>query len=299
MLTALPDSPSARAILDESRSCLDDLGVGPVLDDADALRDTTNVQLALLIAGVASARALCSDEHMTPRFVAGHSVGAFAAAVSVGVLTLGEALIAVRLRGELMKDACTVGDWGMAAVTGLPLRTVQQMVLRVHTEDQPVWVANVNSASQTVLSGSILALRTASEVARDAGAADCELLDVAVASHCPLQAATARRLRNHLAGLPPRTPTGHYLTNTRGRSVMSARAILDDLADAVARPVQWFTASRLLPELGVACAVETHPGHVLTQLNTANTPAVLSLSLEDVGLEVTASRVRRGLHDQS
>jgi malonate decarboxylase epsilon subunit len=67
----------------------------------------------------------------------------------------------------------------------------------------------------------------------------------------------------------------------------------------VARPVQWYTASRLLPELGVTCAVETNPGHVLTRLNNANAPAVLSLSLEDVGLEVTASRVRRGLYDQS
>jgi malonyl CoA-acyl carrier protein transacylase len=110
MLAALPDSPAVRAVLDESRSCLDDLGVDSVLDDAGALRDTTNVQLALLIAGVASARALCDDRRLSPRFVAGHSVGAFAAAVSVGVLTLVEALIAVRLRGELMKDACAGRD---------------------------------------------------------------------------------------------------------------------------------------------------------------------------------------------
>ncbi len=92
MLGSLPDSPAVGAVLAESRSCLGSLGVTGDIDDADALSDTTNVQLALLIAGVACARALIDDFGLTPQFVAGHSVGAFAAAVVAGVLTLDEAL---------------------------------------------------------------------------------------------------------------------------------------------------------------------------------------------------------------
>ena len=49
-------------------------------------QSTANVQIALLIAGVACARALTEDHGLTPQFVAGHSVGAFAAAVTAGVL---------------------------------------------------------------------------------------------------------------------------------------------------------------------------------------------------------------------
>ena len=69
-----------------------------------------------------------------------------------------------------------------------------------------------------------------------------------------------------------------------------AEAILDDLARAVAEPVQWYQATRLMPELGVTCAIEMHPGHVLTRLNTANAPGVLSLSLQDNGIEAVARR---------
>jgi malonate decarboxylase epsilon subunit len=294
MLSALPKSPAATAVVDESRSWIEHLGVAaPVDGDAATLHDTANAQLALLIAGVASARALTQDHGVAVQFVAGHSVGAFAAAVTAGVLTLDEALTAVKVRADLMKEACSKGDWGMAAVTGLPTRTTMQLVERLHTDDEPLWVANVNSSTQTVLSGSMTALQDAAVAARTAGAGDYTLLDVAIASHCPLQSGTAARMKAHLAGLPRRPATARYLTNVRGRSVRSADAILDDLADAVAHPVQWYDATRLLPELGVTVAVETQPGHVLTRLNEANAPTVQALSMQDNAIDTVVTRARR------
>jgi len=293
MLGALPKSPAAAAVVDESHSWLERLGVATPIDHAAALYDTTNAQLALLIAGVACARALADDGGLVPHFVAGHSVGAFAAAVTAGVLTLGEAITAVHVRAGLMKEVCSEGDWGMAAVTGLPVRAAVQLAARVHNDDEPLWVANVNSATQTALSGSVAALRDAAAAAEAAGAGDFTLLDVAVASHCPLQSGTAERMKTHLAGLPRRPPTAQYLTNVRGRSVRDADAILDDLADAVAHTVQWYDATRLAPELGVTVAVETQPGHVLTRLNAANAPIVVTLSMQDNGIDAVLARARR------
>ena len=109
------------------------------------------------------------------------------------------------------------------------------MTEQLHTD---VWMANINSATQTVLSGSRAALPLAAQAAEDAGAADFEFLDVAVASHCPLQADTASRMAAHLAALPRRPLKCRYLTNTGGRAVDTADAILTDLAHAVAHPVQ-------------------------------------------------------------
>ena len=57
-----------------------------------------------------------------------------------------------------------------------------------------LWMANVNSATQTVLSGSRAALPRAAQAAEDAGAVDFEILDVAVSSGatsvgtCPMPA---------------------------------------------------------------------------------------------------------------
>lgn len=293
MLHTLPSTPAVSAVLDESRSQLGRLGLTADVDTAAALQDTANVQIALLIAGVACARALSDDHGLTPQFVAGHSVGAFCAAVTAGVITLAEALAAVALRGDLMKEACADGDWGMAAVTGLSTRSACQIAQQVATADDPVWVANINSATQTVFSGTASALRKVADAAKIAGALNYERLDVAVASHCPKQAATAQRMAAHLAGLPRREPTVRYLTNTRGRATTSAQSVLDDLAQAVARTVQWYDATRLMNELGATCAVETEPGHVLTRLLASAAPAVAAISLQDNGLAAAVRRANR------
>jgi malonate decarboxylase epsilon subunit len=181
----------------------------------------------------------------------------------------------------------------MAALTGMPIRAARHLVEQTGTADDPLWLANINSATQTVLSGTAAALQNASHAAKAAGATDFDRLDVEVASHCPLQAETARRLAEHLAGLPPRTTIARYLTNTRGRAITTSTAILDDLARSVAHPVQWYDATRLMRELGATCAIETHPGHVLTRLCTANAPELAALSLQDNGLAAVAARARR------
>jgi malonyl CoA-acyl carrier protein transacylase len=293
MLHTLPNTPAVSGVLDESRSQLTCLGRSADIDTAAALLDTTDVQIALLIAGVGCARALIDDHGLTPQFVAGHSVGAFSAAVTAGVITLAEALAAVALRGHLMKEACADGDWGMAAVSGLPTRPACQIAKQVATADDPVWVANINSATQTVFSGTASALQKVADAARIAGAFNYERLNVAVASHCPKQAATARRMAAHLAGLPRREPTARYLTNTRGRATTSAETVLDDLAQAVAHTVQWYDATRLMGELGASCAIETQPGHVLTRLLPSAAPTVAAISLQDSGLAAAARRAIR------
>jgi malonate decarboxylase epsilon subunit len=293
MLGALPDTAGARAVVAESRSICGELGLPDDLDRPDLLHDTVATQVSLVIAGVGWAQALIADSRLTPRVVAGHSVGAFASAVAAGVLTLREALVAVHLRGESMRAACSGGDWGMAALTGLPTRAVQQLVERIVTPEEPLWIANLNSATQTVLGGTATALNAAHDAARLTGAAAFERLDIAVASHGPVQGETASALRTHLAALPLRSPTARYVTNTGGRVVGTAQAILTDLADSVAHPVRWYDGVRLMAELGVTCSIETAPGHTLTRLVRAGAPDVTALSVSDDGVTAVAARAHR------
>ena len=292
MLRALPVSAAVSEVLDEFHSESKNLGLAGDIDSAEALQSTTCVQVALLIAGVACARALISEHGLTPQFVAGHSVGAFAAAVTSGVMTLRDAMAAVALRGQLMEHACAEGEWGMAALTGLPTRSARQIAEQITTAEEPIWVANINSATQTVFSGSVTALARAADVAKRAGAFNYERLAVSVASHCPKQDGTARQLAAYLADVPRREPTARYLTNVRGRATTSSEVIFDDLARAVACPVQWYDATRLMAELGATCAIETQPGHVLTQLLASAAPRMTAIALQDVDLTTAAHRAR-------
>src|SRR5262249_6900586 len=155
------------------------------------------------------------------------------------------------------------GGWGMAAVTGLPTRAVSTLARRVTTPTEPLWVANINSATETVLGGTVAALTAAENAARHDGAAAFGTLNVAVASHGPVQEAASEAVRAELSTVPLRTPVYRYITNVGGRSVDSAEAVIDDLCDSVARPVRWYDGVRLMAELGVTCTVEVTPGDTL------------------------------------
>ncbi|TGD86725.1 acyltransferase domain-containing protein [Mycolicibacterium sp. CH28] len=289
MLHTLPDTPAARSVLTESSQILEEFGIVDV-DSPETLPDTVATQLALVIAGVACGRSLLDDSGLTAAFVAGHSVGAFAAAVVAHVLTLGEALTAVHLRGTAMRAACAGRDWGMAAVVGLTPTACGRLAAQCSTTREPLWVANVNSGTQTVLAGTETGLDAAAQAARHAGARAFDRLDVRVASHGPVQAGTAETLRAHLATVPRRDPALRYITNSGGRSVCSAQAVLDDLASSVARPVRWYDGVRLMAELGVSAAIETTPGHTLTRLTGAIAPTIAAVALDDTGLAATVAR---------
>ena len=292
MLANLPGSTATQWTLEEAAELFP---VVSELDTAEVLASTTNAQLALLICGVATARTLADDHGLRPDIVAGHSVGAFAAAVGAGVLTFSEAVAAVRLRGDSMARACASGQWGMAALTGLRLRAVRDLV---DAADDKLWIANINAVDQVVLGGTVAALDNARQAARRAGARRFELLDVAVASHGPLQRDTARVVAQHLSTIPHRGQRAAYMTNVGARRIRDdAAAVLDDLATAVAHPVRWFDIMRLLPELGVDATVEMPPGDVLSRLVTATTPALSVFSVTDDELGPITARLRSFLVD--
>ena len=82
-------------------------------------------------------------------------------------------------------------------------------------------------------------------------------------------------------------------TNTGGRVVETAEAILADLAGSVAHPVRWYDGVRLMAELGVTCSIETPPGHTLTRLVRSGAPEITAVSVSDDGLTAVAARAHR------
>lgn len=291
MLHDLPEYPAVKLTLDAAAAIAGDIDE---LDSVVALRSSSNSQLALLICGVATTQAFAEDLDIRPEIVAGHSVGAFAAAVAAGVLTFREALDAVRLRGQLMDQACASGQWGMAAITGLRLRQVRNLLGTLDIDSDHLWIANINSDDQIVIAGTAAGLSSAGQAARRAGARQFQPLDVDIASHGPLQRKTASALAAHLAEIPLRTQSAAYFTNTGARRILNdARLVLDDLAQSVAQPVHWYDIARLLPEFGVTVAVQMPPGHVLSRLAHTAAPQLATLSPADEGVPRTVARLGR------
>ncbi|MGE8098390.1 malonate decarboxylase subunit epsilon [Pseudomonas fluorescens] len=235
-----------------------------LLDSAQALKSTRAVQLCLLIAGTAAARSLL-QQGCTADYVAGLSIGAYPAAVVAGALRFSDALHLVSLRGELMQQAWPQG-YGMTAIIGLDLATVEGLLSRVHSIETPVYLANINADNQMVIAGSDAAMNAVAELARGCGAGVAKRLAVSVPSHCPLLDEPAQVLAEAFAKVPLQLPTIGYLSGSRARPIRSVEALREDLAFNMCRVVDWRGTVQSAYERGVRLHIELPPGAVLTGL---------------------------------
>jgi malonate decarboxylase epsilon subunit len=288
-LHELPDHPVAREMISEASEVLgrDVLE----LDTPEALGSTVAAQLALLIAGATVARVLV-EEGGGADFVAGHSVGAFAAAVAAGALAYPDALRLVDVRGRAMQEAYPRG-YGMGVVVGLDERTVSRLAAESCTPEAPIHAANVNAPLQVSVAGKDDALDRVLVLAREQGARRTRRLAVPVPSHTPLMAPVAAKLERALADVPMDPPTVPYISNVGGRALRDPEEIRDDLARSVERPVRWHDATGLLFELGVRLFVELPPGRVFTDLATAAFPEARAIAVADAGVGSATTLIAR------
>jgi malonate decarboxylase epsilon subunit len=238
------------------------------LDSADALQSTVSVQLALLVVGVATARAF-QRSGLQPLAVAGLSVGAFAAAVAAEALAFPDAIRLVRSRAEQMEQMYPAG-YGLSAIVGLTENHVVRLVNTANSLERPVFVSNINAPKQIVIAGSIEGMKIVLEQALRQGARKAELLEVSVPSHCPLLQPIADSLRGQLRSISLRDPKTIYIANVNARSVRTAQGVAKDLADNIAHGVRWHDATCVAQELGSELFLNVPPGHVLTDLAKEN-----------------------------
>ncbi|MGI2035477.1 malonate decarboxylase subunit epsilon [Rhizobium panacihumi] len=261
-LHALPDVDGVSETLQEAAEALkaDPLS----LDSEESLKSTVNVQLGLLIAGTACARALIY-RGVLPDGVAGISIGSFGAAVAADAIDFADALALVKMRATLMECSYPTG-YGMAAFGGLRQARLEQLVKLAEGANEPLYLANFNAAAEIVVTGASSALERLITLAKDEGARRAQRLDVSVPSHCPLLAPVSTALSKAITQYDIRAPKINYVGNRTARLLRDANAVTDELAGNVSHPVLWHDSTTLLYELGERLFIEMPPGNTLTNL---------------------------------
>ena len=163
---------------------------------------------------------------MKPQWVAGHSLGEYSALVTAGVLSLRDAVVAVRRRGQYMQEAVPVGEGAMAAILALDLAAIEQ-ACREAAQGQVVSPANINSPGQVVIAGHAAAVDRASELCKKAGAKRAIRLPVSAPFHCALMMPAQERLARDLAALSFAAPAVPLVNNVDA-TVVRAAVRLDD-----------------------------------------------------------------------
>ena len=249
----------------------------------DRLNDTRQTQPCLVATSVACLRALEEEldgmgERISPAFVAGHSVGEYAALAAAGALSLADAVRLVARRGELMADARVSG--GMVAVIGLDREGVAAVVSSLGVGDDLV-VANDNAPGQVVISGTPEALALVAEPLRTAGARRSIPLNVSGPFHSPHMAGLGAELARALATAEWHDAEPPVVSNVTGEPVRAAAAIRALLERQVSSPVEWVRSVRRMADEGVDTFVECGPGNALTGMVRRIVPEARTLNVSD------------------
>jgi [acyl-carrier-protein] S-malonyltransferase len=275
--------PAAREVFQEASDALgEDVARLCFEGPEERLRLTVNTQPTILTVSVAALRVLRSEMAIDPVCAAGHSVGEYAALVAAGAMTLRDAVVAVRKRGQFMQEAVPEGEGAMAALLGIDGKEVEELC-REHGKNRVVVVGNYNGPGQLVISGHADAVERVSRAARSRGARKVVPLPVSAPFHSPLLAPAGERLHEALKSVAYQDLAFDVVSNVDATRYPCREAIVDILTRQVSGPVRWEECMRVVAGMGVELAIELGPKKVLVGLLKRIAPGMKAAQVEDAG----------------
>lgn len=221
----------------------------------EELKQTVNTQPCILAVEIALFEAL----GIMPDFVAGHSLGEYAALYAAGVLELDDVFSLIQKRAELMSEHET---GSMAAVIGAPEGSIEKCIGEVNDY---LTVANYNAPSQTVISGSDLAIAQAGEILTRLKAKRVIPLAVSGAFHSEFMKDAGEKFSDFLENFEINDAEIPVVTNVDAQ--ISTKGFKEKMPKQIYSSVLWYQGIQTLISEGVSTFVEIGPGKVLAGLN--------------------------------
>ena len=258
--------PAAKAVFDEVDDALGENLSALIWDgDIDTLTLTQNAQPALMATSLATIRALEAEgvDVTAARFVAGHSLGEYAALAAAGALTIADTARLLRVRGRAMQDAVPVGVGAMAVLLGLDFDQARA-VAEEAAQGEVCEAANDNDPGQVVVSGHKAAVERALEIAKRKGAKRAMLLPVSAPFHCSLMAPAADVMAQALDGVSITPPVVGLVANVLADVVSDPAQIRKLLVAQVTGSVRWRESVAFMAAQGVTDVYEIGAGKALS-----------------------------------
>lgn len=229
-------------------------------DPNNQLNKTEYTQPALYVVNTMMAFSKLKESGQIPHYLAGHSLGEYNALFFGGAFDFETGLKMVKKRGELMSKA---KDGGMAAIIGLTEEQIRDVIAK---NDLPnISIANLNSLTQVVITGSKSDIEKSPDIFQNAGASMVIPLKVSGAFHSPLMEEAKKEYEAYIQQFKIETPKIPVVANVTGE-LYPKENIHSFLANQITNSVQWVKIIQFLTKQGVTQFIETGPGNVLSGL---------------------------------
>ena len=220
--------------------------------NSDDLNNTKNTQICLFLVESVLLDSL-KQNGFKPNFIAGHSLGEITALYCADVLSFEDCVSLIKVRSGLMANAA---KGSMAALISFDR---DQLDLLVEEIDDLV-IANDNSASQVVLSGSEKAL---DNLSKRITAKRFLKLNVSGAFHSPFMKEPSFQFSKYLDTLEFNQPSLPVITNSNPTLCNDPHELKVRLKNQMCNGVRWRETMDLMKENSILQMVEIGPSNVL------------------------------------
>lgn len=253
----------ARKEFDKLFSSLDfDLKTVMFEGPEEALKETKNTQPAIVSMSLILTK-LLEEKGIKADFVAGHSVGEYAAFGAAGYLSIEEAVKLTSARGKFMNDVAVKVNGGMAAIIGLDSDKIVETLKNV---EGIVEAVNFNEPKQTVIAGQKDAIERACVALKEAGARRAMPLAVSGPFHSSLMQEAGEKLKEEAEKYNFQMTDIKLVANTTAEVLQNVDEIKEEIYKQSFGPVRWVETIQKLKAEGVTQIYEIGPGKVLAGL---------------------------------
>lgn len=253
----------ARKEFDKLFSSLDfDLKTVMFEGPEEALKETKNTQPAIVSMSLILTK-LLEEKGIKADFVAGHSVGEYAAFGAAGYLSIDEAVKLTSARGKFMNDVAVKVNGGMAAIIGLDSDKIVETLKNV---EGIVEAVNFNEPKQTVIAGQKDAIERACVALKKAGARRAMPLAVSGPFHSSLMQEAGEKLKEEAEKYNFQMTDIKLVANTTAEVLQNVDEIKEEIYKQSFGPVRWVETIQKLKAEGVTQIYEIGPGKVLAGL---------------------------------
>lgn len=234
----------------------------------DELKQTDKTQVAMTVVSL-SAAAYIKDMGIEPDGFAGFSLGEYSALTEAGVINLEDVFPLVKARGEIMENVSknlNRGDGapGMAAVIGLSFEKITEVIEQAKLDG--LYIANYNSPTQIVLSGTAEGLEKGEHLCKEAGAKRYIRLKVSAPFHSPLLEPAKEEFAGVLKQVGFNDPVKPVYSNVTAGRITGGEEARELCIRQIVSTVRWVDEEKQLLDDGYKRCLEVGPGKVLTGL---------------------------------
>ncbi|OHD82571.1 MAG: [acyl-carrier-protein] S-malonyltransferase [Sulfuricurvum sp. RIFCSPHIGHO2_02_FULL_43_9] len=275
------NSPLAREMFEKAGERIGVDFTQLLFETNEQLDKTEYTQPAILLISMIAYKLFQEAHPTTAVMFLGHSLGEFSALCASGAIDYVDAVELVHKRGKLMSQACESINAGMMAILGLDDAVVEELCIKAESEGKRVWPANYNQAGQLVVAGIKEDLQAMESVFKEAGAKRALLLNMSIASHCPLLESAMDPLGEAMEAMVNDSFSAPIVSNASMERYATKEDAIKWLKVQLIQPVKYKQSIEAISG-EIEMMIEFGNGAVLKGLNKRNAPDVETVGISDM-----------------